>query len=225
MCDSEYDREVARTKDRPLASGKISQRDAGIFLLAQALTFFTTLWTSDRILLSYRVMWFPLIFVYPFMKRITRFPQAWLGIAMNWGVILSWTTVCGPLNAKVIIPLMGSLWAWTMFYDTIYACQDRKDDIRLGIGSSAIAIGKFLPGFLTMCAVVFISLLALSVHTNGHGIRFSSLLVLCTTAEMIWQIQSINPLDPTTCKQNLFRNASFGLVLWLGMLMQYLTVC
>ncbi|KAF5319263.1 hypothetical protein D9619_008305 [Psilocybe cf. subviscida] len=111
ICDYEYDRKVERTKTRPIASGKISLRSAGIFTAAQLLVYLALMWTNDSVQRAYRMICLPLIFLYPVMKRITYFPQAWLGIAMNWGSVIAWVTVCGRLNPEVIAPLMGGLWA------------------------------------------------------------------------------------------------------------------
>ncbi|KAJ3502117.1 hypothetical protein NLJ89_g9031 [Agrocybe chaxingu] len=222
MCDHEYDRMVERTKGRPIASGKISLFAAGVFLLLQVALFVGLVWTRDSILFYYRLAWLPLIFIYPLMKRVTSFPQAWLGIAMNWGALLAWTAVYGPLESNVMAPLMGGLWAWTMFYDTIYACQDHKDDIKIGIGSSAIALQNTLKPFLFMLSLIFISLLSYALRASGHSIPLVVFTAVTAIGEMAWQIVNTNPAKPETCKRNLKRNADFGCVLWLGMAMDYI---
>ncbi|CAA7264105.1 unnamed protein product [Cyclocybe aegerita] len=222
MCDQEYDRRVERTKGRPIASGKISLFAAGVFLLFQVAAYIGLVWTRDSMLFYCRLIWLPLIFIYPLMKRITSFPQAWLGIAMNWGALLAWTTVYGPLKSNVIAPLMGGLWAWTMFYDTIYACQDYKDDIKIGIGSSAIALQNTLKPFLFLLSLMFISLLSYALRASGHSIPLIVFTAVTAIGEMAWQIVNTNPAKPETCKRNLKRNADFGCVLWLAMAMDYL---
>ncbi|CAA7268943.1 unnamed protein product [Cyclocybe aegerita] len=199
MCDYRYDREVERTKDRPLASGKISLFGAGLFLVFQSLVYFALLWTPDRNLL----IAFPLMFMYPLMKRVTPFPQAWLGIAMNWGVVLAWTSIYGPINQGVIAPLMAGLWAWTMFYDTIYACQDRKDDLRIGVGSSAIALQSAIKPYLSLFAFAFTALFTVALRANNHSLPLVAIIAGGTTIELAWQIIIIDPMDPSTCKRKL----------------------
>ncbi|KAF8896769.1 UbiA prenyltransferase family [Gymnopilus junonius] len=224
MCDYEYDYQVERTKDRPLASGRISLRAASAFLIVQVLLFGTALWTSNKNLVWYRIACIPLIFMYPLMKRITHLPQAWLGIAINWGSILAWTTVYGSLNFNVIVPLLGGLWAWTMFYDTIYACQDRKDDAKIGIGSSALVFEDKMSPILSLLASAFIIFLASSLRANGHSSITIIFTVALATYELGQQIKTVDPVNPESYKGNLARNARFGFMLWFAMLVEYLLI-
>src|SRR6516165_8738717 len=140
IADRDYDGQVARTRLRPLPSGAISLRRAMIFLLLQLTVGAAVLFTLNRttILLGAAVL--VLIATYPFMKRITYWPQVFLGLNFNWGALIGWTAVTGALAWPSLLLYVGGVF-WTIGYDTIYAHQDKEDDIRIGVKSSAIALG------------------------------------------------------------------------------------
>src|SRR5690348_7601150 len=140
IADRHYDAQVARTRLRPLPSGAVSVRGAAIFLLLQLAVGAAILFSLNRtsILLGCAVL--ALIGTYPFMKRITYWPQVFLGLNFNWGALLGWAAVTGAVAIPSLLLYLGGV-LWTIGYDTIYAHQDKEDDVLIGVKSSAIALG------------------------------------------------------------------------------------
>src|SRR5215469_348452 len=141
LADRHYDGQVARTRLRPLPSGAVSVRRAIVFLVLQLALGATVLLSLNwpTVLLGCAVL--GLIGTYPFMKRITYWPQVFLGLNFNWGALLGWTAVTGALAPPPLLLYVGGVF-WTIGYDTIYAHQDKEDDVRIGVKSSAIALGE-----------------------------------------------------------------------------------
>ncbi len=141
IVDADIDAQVARTASRPIASGRVSKRAAWIWLSALSLVGLAVLlqlrWQAQLVALGSLA----LVAAYPFMKRFTPFPQAWLGLVFTWGVPVGWIALRGD-RLEVMGLLYAGAWAWCVGYDTIYACQDREDDALVGIGSSALTLGR-----------------------------------------------------------------------------------
>ncbi|KAJ7611934.1 UbiA prenyltransferase [Mycena polygramma] len=147
VCDRDVDGHVERTKSRPLPSGRVSVTGAKLFLLAQVFLFATLVYQVNTTVFLHGCISLFLSLMYPLMKRLTNWPQAWLGIAANYGTFL----------------------AWTMCFDTIYALQDREDDLKLGVGSSAITAFAYMRTFLWACAITFFTCLTAVGILNGQG--------------------------------------------------------
>src|SRR5438105_445845 len=141
IADRHYDAQVARTRLRPLPSGAVTLRQAALFLAFQLATGAAVLFSLNRTSVLLGVAVLGLIGTYPFMKRITYWPQVFLGLNFNWGALLGWTAVTGYLDAAPLLLYLGGVF-WTIGYDTIYAHQDKEDDLRIGVKSSAIALGS-----------------------------------------------------------------------------------
>jgi 4-hydroxybenzoate polyprenyltransferase len=141
IVDVDIDQQVARTRARPIASGRVSKKAAWIWLVALCLIGLVVLlqlhWQAQLVALGSLA----LVAAYPFMKRITGWPQAWLGLVFTWGAPVGWVEVMGFEHLDVLGLLYLGCWGWCVGYDTIYACQDREDDALVGIGSSALSLG------------------------------------------------------------------------------------
>lgn len=211
--DRDLDKEVERTRDRPLASGEVSLKQAlifqGLLLTIGALILFSMNWTT--ILLGFCSI--PLIVVYPLMKRITYWPQAFLGITFNFGALMGWAAVTGEIGLPAILLYIGGFF-WTIGYDTIYAHQDKEDDISVGIKSTALKFGdaskKWVFGFY-MLAITFMALGILFVKSGG----FALLLLLLPIAHMSWQLHNWNPDDQDNSLKMFKSNRVFGWALLL----------
>ncbi|WP_353228173.1 4-hydroxybenzoate octaprenyltransferase [Novosphingobium sp.] len=142
IVDADIDARVARTAARPIASGAVSKRAAWLWIMALAAVGLVVLlqlrWQAQIVALGS----LGLVAAYPFMKRITGWPQAWLGLVFTWGAPTGYVQATGFDNLWPLAPLYFGCWAWCMGYDTIYACQDREDDALVGIGSSALSFGR-----------------------------------------------------------------------------------
>ena len=142
IVDRDFDALVARTRNRPIASGQISVIRALLFMSALSLAGLLILLQLNDTAVFIGLCSIPLIVAYPFMKRITWWPQIWLGLTFNWGALVAWSAVKGSLDWQVFV-LYGSGVAWTLGYDTIYAHQDKDDDALIGVKSSALWLGRY----------------------------------------------------------------------------------
>ncbi len=173
IVDQKLDAQVARTADRPLPAGTVSNRDAWLFFAAQIAVCFGVLLLLPRPAQLAALAAAPLIAVYPFMKRVTWWPQAWLGLCMNWGVVVGHTAINGAFNVGSVVALAG-LACWTIGYDTIYAFQDREDDALIGVKSTARLFGDGAREAVLAFFAVSPALLIIAAAVEG-GDRFGGL--------------------------------------------------
>ena len=214
IADRHYDGQVARTRLRPLPSGAASVRGAIIFLLLQlalgAGILFTFNWTT--VLLGCAVL--ALIGTYPFMKRITYWPQVFLGLNFNWGALIGWTAVTGALARPSLLLYLGGVF-WTIGYDTIYAHQDKEDDVRIGVKSSAIALGESTRPWLFVFYGVALMAWAAAGLAAGLGAMFWVGLA-AAAAQLAWQAARVSIEDSTDCLAKFRSNRAVGWLLLAG---------
>lgn len=237
LYDRDIDKQVERTRNRPLACGEINQMDAIVFLSAQLslglLILVQLNWES--ILLGASSL--GLVVTYPLMKRITYWPQLVLGMAFNWGALLGWCATQGVVNWSACLPLYLSGICWTIVYDTIYAHQDKKDDLQVGVKSTALRFGDntklWLSGFtaamitgLTASGIACYQTLPYYASVGlvaGHLIQQVIICILIRLKGFIivfiFQIYSLNINNPTDCAQKFFSNNQVGLILFLGIVL------
>jgi len=202
IVDREFDAKVARTRGRPIPSGAVSVKQAWLFAAGLSLIGLVILLLLDRLAVVLGVGSLVLIAAYPFMKRITWWPQAWLGLTFNWGALLGFAAQIGTLDAADGILYTG-LFFWTLGYDTIYAHQDKDDDALIGVKSTARLLGarsrEWILGFYT---VAFTLILAAG-FAEHEGWPFV-LLMLLAGAHMLWQVYTLDIDDSARCLK-LFR--------------------
>ncbi|KAF8178146.1 4-hydroxybenzoate polyprenyl transferase [Mycena galopus ATCC 62051] len=223
ILDRNFDRQVERTKGRPIASGKISVRGAVVFLWAHLGIM---LWmVRDVNALAWKialVTMFPLAGLYPLMKRITYWPQAWLGISMNAGVVMAWAFITGSVSTSAFA-LFGGTWAWTIWYDTIYACQDKKDDVKAGVKSTALLFGNSIKLVLALFASLMMSGLILAGILNGHQLPYFMLSVGGGSVYLAVQLYAVDTDSPKSCWAAFHRNGfNLGALIWSGFLADYI---
>ncbi|KAJ7917888.1 hypothetical protein B0H13DRAFT_1607998, partial [Mycena leptocephala] len=211
ICDRDIDAHVERTKTRPLPSGRVSVLGAKKFLVGQMFIFMGVFYP----------MKYDIILIHPWMKRVTNWPQAWLGVAANWGAVIGWITVNERLE-PVVACLMCGLFAWTMLYATIYALQDRVDDAKLGIGSSALATFRHIRLFLSLCAATFVICLTAVGILNHQGPTFFVVSIGGTLLELCSQLLVLNVHQPQTYAGILRRNSRLGYLICAGIFGDYL---
>ncbi|KAF9462241.1 UbiA prenyltransferase family-domain-containing protein [Collybia nuda] len=221
--DRKMDAGVERTKNRPLASGRVSVFRATAYLMFQYLMgiIFFYLTVHDLALWVALFQLLPLFAIYPLLKRITYWPQAWLGFAMNFGFITAWVAVTGSLDTPLLSAAMAGCWCWTMLYDTIYACQDIKDDVKMGVNSTAILWGSWIRPLLVLCAITFVAMLAIAGHLNGQGPAYFLVSVGGTAVHLLWQFATVDLEVPESCWRNFNRNGHLGWVVWGGLMIDY----
>ncbi|MBK5928176.1 4-hydroxybenzoate octaprenyltransferase [Rhodobaculum claviforme] len=215
ITDRDIDARVARTRSRPIPSGQVSVRGALAWLVAQALVALLILLTFNWAAIGLGVASLALVAVYPFAKRFTWWPQVFLGLAMNWGVLLAWTAQTGsPGLAPVLLYLAGI--AWTLFYDTIYAHQDAEDDALIGVKSTALLFGDRTRGWLWGFAAVAVALMAAAVVV-ALGDRPAALVsglagVVAFGGHLVWQMARLDTADTDSCMAVFRSNRDAGLL-------------
>ncbi|KAF5365647.1 hypothetical protein D9758_003168 [Tetrapyrgos nigripes] len=222
ICDRDFDRQVERTKNRPLARGAISLTGATFLLFA--LVGLSLLLMSYCNPLAFNVGLigiFPLHGLYPLMKRWTWWPQAWLGLAMNWGFTVAWIAVTGNIDWNIVPVFFLGLWSWTMVYDTIYGCQDKKDDVKAGIKSTSLLFGSYIRPVLAVFATNVVSAFVYVGLKHRHGLAYWIISVGGAAVHFAWQLITLNPDDPSDCAVKFKSNGSLGYILYLGMVADY----
>ena len=215
--DKEFDAKVFRTKERPIASGKISIKLAIFYSLILCLFAFIVLLNFNLFTVILALGSMPLAFTYPLMKRFTYWPQLFLGITFNYGLILGWTSIKGQIDLVPIIFYLGAIF-WTLGYDTIYGYQDIKDDEIIGLKSTSIKFkGKpknFLFGCYILVSILFI--------VGGYAMKFNYDYYLLSIIPIIhllfYQMKIFNLSHPPSCLKAFKSNNLFGLIIFLKLL-------
>ncbi|PFH52535.1 hypothetical protein AMATHDRAFT_139617 [Amanita thiersii Skay4041] len=172
MWDKNLDKVVARTKNRPLARGDIGRKGAVVFLGAQLTVGLGVLLQLNWYSILLGASSLSIVTIYPLMKRITHWPQAVLGLAFNWGALLGWSAVTGAVDWAVCLPLYAGGVCWTLVYDSIYAHQDKGDDVSAGIRSTALLFGSHTGPILSGLSLSAMSLVSYAGFLNSHGVPF-----------------------------------------------------
>lgn len=215
IVDRDLDRKVARTAARPLASGAISLNMAWAWLILLCLIGLVVLL---QLRLSAQIVALgslALVAAYPFMKRITGWPQLWLGLVFSWAALVGWSEVMGALTAPGLLLYCGTIF-WVVGYDTIYALQDREDDALIGIGSSALSMGRHVRAGVSLCYIVALTLWAAALwQMRPQLLALAALLPMA--AHLVWQTATLTEdgIDPL----RKFRSNRFaGLLMFMGCL-------
>jgi 4-hydroxybenzoate polyprenyltransferase len=216
LADRDLDGRVERTRHRPLASGQLTTGDALGFLVLQLMVGLLVLLSFNRftILLGFAAM--PLVIAYPFMKRITWWPQAFLGLTFNWGALVGWSAVTGDLAAPALTLYAAGV-LWTLGYDTIYAHQDKLDDALIGVKSSARWLGAATPRWLWCFYAAALALIGVAGWLAEMGPGFYLILALAG-AHLVWQVRTLDLDDPGSCLVRFRSNREFGWLVFLALL-------
>ena len=210
IADREFDAKVARTAARPIASGRISVTGAVVFLGAQLLVGLAILTQLNLFAIGLGAASLLLVVPYPLMKRITYWPQAWLGLTFNWGALLGWAAVRGELDWPPVLLYAGGLF-WTLAYDTVYAHQDKDDDVLVGVKSTALALGERTRPALVVFFGLALGFIATGGYLAGLGWGFH-IVLLAAAGHALWQIQSVNIHRPLDCLAKFKSNRDFALL-------------
>lgn len=211
IADRDFDGKVARTAARPIPSGAVSVRQALAFLGAQLLVGLAVLGQFNAFAIGLGLASMLLVVPYPFMKRVTYWPQLWLGFTFNWGALLGWAAATGGLAAAPVALYVAG-WFWTLGYDTIYAHQDREDDQLIGVKSTALALGRDTRSWLVVFYTLAVALMALAGALAGLSWPFFAMLVMGGGAQLWWQIRTLSIDDGRDCLAKFKSNRLFG---WL----------
>ncbi len=216
IVDRDFDAKVARTRTRPVASGAIPVPRAIIFLILQLVAGLGILLSFNRFTIALGAASLALVFTYPFMKRITYWPQAFLGITFNWGALLGFSAVTGVLGAEALALYAGGFF-WTLGYDTIYAHQDKEDDVRLGVKSSALRLGEKTRPYLFAFYGLAIASLALAGYLAALAWPYYAGLAL-GLAQLLWQAGKVDLDSSGDCLVKFGSNRYFGWIVLAGLI-------
>ncbi|XP_014224729.1 4-hydroxybenzoate polyprenyltransferase, mitochondrial [Trichogramma pretiosum] len=218
MWDKDIDKKVARTKDRPLVTGEVSQMQALTFLAGQL---------SMGLLVLTQLNWYSivlgasslgLVVIYPLMKRVTYWPQLILGMTFNWGALLGWSAIQGQCDWTVCLPLYAAGICWTILYDTIYAHQDKVDDILLGIKSTALKFGDKTKLYLSGFGVTMIANLVAAGYFAEQALPYYG-AVSIVGGHLLYQLYTLDINDPKNCAKKFISNHRVGMILFAGIIL------
>ncbi|PWE17669.1 4-hydroxybenzoate octaprenyltransferase [Marinicauda salina] len=211
IVDRDLDAKVARTADRPIPAGTVSLKAAWGFLVAQCLVGLLVLVQLPPLAIGVGLASLGLVAAYPFMKRITWWPQAWLGLTFNWGVLVAYAAGAGEIGLPALLLYASGLF-WTLGYDTIYACQDKEDDALIGVKSAALALGDRLRPALWGFYLVAAFLVAASAIAAGAGLVFA-VGFAAYVAHLFGQLLRVDLADGPSCLKTFKANRDTGLIL------------
>jgi 4-hydroxybenzoate polyprenyltransferase len=217
IVDRDLDARVERTRSRPIPSGQVSVRQAAAFLILQALIGLLVLLQFNPFAIATGIASLAIVAVYPFMKRITYWPQIVLGLAFSWGALTGWAAAFGRLDVPAIVLYAGSI-AWVIGYDTIYAHQDSEDDALIGIKSTALLFGERTKPMLALFFTGAVVLIGIAGYLVGAGLIFW-LALAAFAGHLAWQIRRLDIADPDLCLALFKSNRDAGLILFAGLLL------
>jgi 4-hydroxybenzoate polyprenyltransferase len=216
IVDKDFDKKVFRTKKRPIASERISISKSLIYVIMLCLIAFLILIQFNLLTILLGMSSMILAFSYPFMKRFTYWPQLFLGLTFNWGIIMAWTSMNNVISFEIVLLYIAAIF-WTLGYDTIYGAQDITDDEVIGLKSTSIKFKKNIKVFV--CISYSITLLLLMyLFMEKVGKNMFSFLLLLFTISLIYQIINFNKNAPETCLNSFKSNNYSGLLLFLSFL-------
>jgi len=219
IIDRDIDMKVARTRSRPIPSGQVTAKDALVFLLAQALLASAVLFQFNRFTVWAGIASLVLVAIYPFMKRITWWPQAFLGLAFSYGALVGWTSQTGGLAWAPVILYAGTI-VWVIGYDTIYALQDAEDDALVGVKSTARLFGAQVRPAVGLFYAGAYLLWNLAAVLAGGGLVFA-VLALVPAGLLAWQVWTLDPHEPDNALLRFRNNHYVGIALTLALLAEW----
>jgi 4-hydroxybenzoate polyprenyltransferase len=220
IADREFDKQVERTRSRPLASGELSVKQALVllaFLLAGSAIVAIML---GPVVVMWAVLSLAPVAIYPFMKRISWWPQLFLGLTFNWGALMGWAAMRGHIDAPALWLYLGCIF-WTLGYDTIYAHQDKNDDARIGVKSTALRLGSRTKQAVGVFYLLAVAGWAIAGLLSGSGMFYFSALILAEL-HFGWQLCAVDLDNPASCRRIFISNIHLGWVIFAGCLAAHL---
>jgi len=217
LVDRDLDAKVERTRSRPIPSGQVTPRHAALFMIAQALAGLLVLLQFNRVTILCGFASLGVVAIYPFMKRVTYWPQIVLGLAFSWGALMGWPAAFGRLDWPALVLYAGSI-CWVIAYDTIYAHQDREDDLMIGIKSTALLFRERTRPMLAVFYAGAVVLIGVAGWMAGGRLIFLAGLS-AFAAHVGWQVMRLDVDDPAHCLMLFKSNRDAGLILFGAMLL------
>ena len=214
IVDKDFDNKVERTKKRPIASGKITVNSSLFYVFVLCFLAFLILIQFNYLTIMLGMGSMFLAFAYPFMKRITYWPQLFLGLTFNWGLIMAWTSINNEINVEIVILYISAIF-WTLGYDTIYGVQDMSDDEIIGLKSTSIKFKKNIKTFVTISYLVSLFTL-IFVFKDFLGVNIFSFLILMFFLSLLFQIMKFKKSNSKSCLEAFKFNNVSGFILFLA---------
>lgn len=214
IVDEDIDGKVERTRSRPIPAGQVSRSQAKIFLILQALIGLVVLLQFNMFTIGLGVLSLLPVAIYPFMKRVTNWPQLFLGLAFSWGALMGWAAVFGSLSWAPVLLYIGGI-CWTIGYDTIYAHQDKEDDALVGVKSTALLFGGHTKIALVLLYLAATLLFGLAAVLADAG-PFAFAGIALGAAHLYWQIAVLDIDQPDECLKLFRSNGKYGWILFIG---------
>ena len=222
ISDRNFDKKIERTKFRPIASGKISTKLALFYASTLCLLALLILINFNSYTIVLAICSIPLAFTYPLMKRFTYWPQLYLGITFNYGIILGWTSINPEIDIKPLIFYLGAIF-WTLGYDTIYGFQDIKDDEIIGVKSTSILFKNNSKMFLNIVFFLFVVFYLTMGFLMKFNLAFFIFSIIPISHLFLYQIKKFDPLNPDICLSTFKSNNLFGLIIFANLLIGKIT--
>jgi len=216
ITDRDLDAKVERTRSRPIPAGQVGVKQALVFLVAQALIGLVVLLQFNRFAILTGIASLSIVAIYPFMKRVTWWPQVVLGLAFSWGALMGFAVAFGRIDATALLLYAGSI-SWVIGYDTIYAHQDAEDDALIGIKSTARLFAERTHLALVIFYALAVALIGAAMLT-AHAHLAAWIGLACFAAHLGWQIRRLDIADPALCLRLFKSNRDAGLLLFAGLL-------
>ena len=216
IVDKDFDNKVERTKKRPITSGKITVKSSLFYVFVLCLLAFLILIQFNYLTIMLGMGSMFLAFAYPFMKRITYWPQLFLGLTFNWGLIMAWTSINNEINVEIVILYISAIF-WTLGYDTIYGVQDMSEDEIIGLKSTSIKFKKNIKTFVTISYLVSLFTL-IFVFKDFLGVNIFSFLILMFFLSLLFQIIKFKKTNSKSCLEAFKFNNVSGFILFFAII-------
>ena len=217
IVDKNFDKKVRRTKNRPIASGKISVIEAIIFSMLLCILAFFVLIQFNLLTIILAIGSMPLAFTYPYMKRFTYWPQLYLGITFNYGLVLGWSSITENVSIIPIIFYLGAIF-WTLGYDTIYGYQDLKDDEIIGVKSTSIKFKTNPKKFVGICYFITLSLICVTGLMMNFKYVFFIFMIIPLLHMFFYQIKNLNIKNNLNCLRIFKSNNILGFIIYINII-------
>ena len=214
IVDKDFDIKVQRTKNRPIASGKINVIQSLVYVLVLCFIAFLVLIQFNSLTITLGISSMLLAFAYPFMKRITYWPQLFLGITFNWGIIMAWVAINNNINLEIVVLYISAIF-WTLGYDTIYGAQDMSDDEIIGLKSTSIKFKKNIKLFVSISYLISIAIV-LYLFQNFLGLNFFTFFLIAFILSLFYQLIKLKKNKSENYLRLFKLNNYTGLLLFLG---------
>ena len=217
IVDRNFDKRVSRTKDRPIASGKVSVKQGLFYASILCLLALIVLIQFNYLTIFLALFSMPLAFTYPLMKRYTYWPQLFLGVTFNYGLILGWTAITNEISIFPVILYLSAIF-WTLGYDTIYGFQDIKDDEIIGLKSTSIKFKTNPFIFLNTCYLIFLFGLCLIGYLMNYNLFYFMFLLIVFVQTFYFQLYKLKIHDGNSCLKIFKSNNNLGLLIFLAII-------